>query len=177
MTTRALSLAGKRFSNHGRSAGTLLLFALVSLCAISCTTIPREVAERGLFDTFEMTPQVLLRTDGLFLRDLVDSLDDDTIRRFINAMNSDAPQVGAKKPIDRSRIDSMLSRTHVAAIGIAWNDKTSILFEAALAGNFARIPTAISFALDSSWKRITGGFVAKSAPLYVRDPEGGKLHI
>lgn len=159
------------------AAVMVFMAAAISLFCSSCTTIPREVSTRGLFDQFERTPQVLMRVEGIFLRDMVSSLDDSTIQAFLMKMNPEAPEEQVRKPINRARIDSTLSRTHAAAIGLTWNESSRISFEATLAGNFARLPTALSFALDSSWKRIHGGYAAKNGAIHVRDPQAGKLHI
>jgi len=176
-SAHASSSHGRKNLNSARTAAILLLALILSLVGISCTTISKEVSTRGIFDQFEQTPQVIMRVEGMFLRDFVDSLNDDTIQALMMRINTQASEQQIRKPINRSRIDSTLSRTHVAAIGLTWKDRKTVSFEATLAGNFARIPTALSFALDSSWKRIPGGYAAKTGALHVRDPQAGKLHV
>jgi len=142
---------------------------------LSCATVPREVALAGLFDQFEKTPQVLIRANNSFLRDLAASVDDSTLHAFASLVSSDQPS--NNQPIDRNRIEKTLTRADAVGIGISWEDKSKVSLEAVFAGNFPSLLTSISFFFDANWTKIPGGYEATSGKLFMRDPRGGSLHI
>lgn len=160
-----------------RAGRTIMMWGFVVVMAMtfSCATAPSETALAGLFDQFEKTPQVLIRAKNSFLRDLAASVDDATLNAFASLASSN--QASKNQPIDRDRIDKTLTRADAVGIGISWEDTSKASLEAVFAGNFPSFLTSVSFFFDKNWTKIPGGYEAKSGKIYVRDPQGGSLHI
>ncbi|MEN6492280.1 MAG: hypothetical protein ABFC85_09845 [Rectinema sp.] len=155
--------------------GALGALSAVFFLAISCASVPREVALSGLFDHFEKAPQVLVKTENNFLRDMAASFNDSTIEALMSVASDQKDAV--HKPIDRDRLDKTLMRADMAGIGISWDGNTSPAIEVVLAGNFPSLLTSLSFSFDNNWERIVGGYAAKNGKLYLRKPSGGQLHF
>jgi hypothetical protein len=147
----------------------------VFFLAASCASVPREVALAGLFDHFEKTPQVLVRAENTFLRDMAASLDDSTIGTLMSVASEQKNTEHG--PIDRNRLDKMLLRADALGAGISWDGDRNPGIEVVFAGNFPSLLTSLSFGLDDNWKRIAGGYTAKNGKIYLRDPSGGQLHF
>ena len=163
---------------HIKQATRLWAFATVaalSVLAISCVSVPKEVALAGLFDHFEKTPHVLVRAGNAFLRDTAASLNDATLEAIVSAAS--AQKNHDQRPIDRGRLDKTLMRADAVAIGITWDTAQVPAIEAVFTGNFPSLLTTLSFSLDDNWQRIKGGYVAQNGKLYLRDPSGGQLHF
>ncbi len=155
--------------------GLLAALSAALVLAVSCATVPRDVATAGLFNHFERTPQVLVRAKGSFLRDMAASFDDSTITALAS-IASDRQPVSSQR-IDRDRLDKTLARADVAGIGISLENQANPSIEAVFAGNFPGFFTSVSFFFDDNWIRIPGGYEARSGKLYMRDPSGGTLHF
>ena len=160
---------------------SIIILATICIYIVSCSSVPKEIAIAGIFDHFEKTPQVILRSGDIFLRDIAASLDDSTIEA-LEAIASDKPNESEEmkepsKPIDRAKIDKLLTRAQVAGIGISLTDKGQPALEAVFAGNFPDLLTSLSFSLDSNWKKINGGYALKSGSLYARNPGRGQVHL
>lgn len=155
--------------------GMLTILSTVFFLAIACASIPRETSVAGLFDQFEKTPQLLVRANTMFLRDMVASFDDATIESFMAAA-SDQKNEG-HKPIDRNRLDKTLTRANAVGIGVSWDDTQKLALEMVFAGNFPSLLTSLSFSFDGNWQRIDGGYAAKNGILYLRGPSDGQLHF
>jgi len=63
--------------------GMLTILSTVFFLAMACASIPQETSVAGLFDQFEKTPQLLVRANTMFLRDMVASFDDATIESIL----------------------------------------------------------------------------------------------
>ncbi|MBP7105686.1 MAG: hypothetical protein KBB02_00570, partial [Spirochaetia bacterium] len=55
---------------------SIIILATICIYIVSCSSVPKEIAIAGIFDHFEKTPQVILRSGDIFLRDIAASLDD-----------------------------------------------------------------------------------------------------
>jgi len=165
--------------------GMLTILSTVFFLAMACASIPQETSVAGLFDQFEKTPQLLVRANTMFLRDMVASFDDATIESILTAA-SDQNNEGST-PIDRNRLDKTLTRANAVGIGVSWDDTQNpaaqkpddqkLALEMVFAGNFPSLLTSLSFSFDNNWQRIDGGYAAKNGKLYLRGPSDGQLHF
>ena len=96
--------------------GAFATVAALSVLAISCVSVPKEVALAGLFDHFEKTPHVLVRAGNAFLRDTAASLNDATLEAIVSAAS--AQKNHDQRPIDRGRRDKTLMRADAVANGL-----------------------------------------------------------
>lgn len=162
-------------SDSPARAGLFAALSAALVLAVSCASVPREVAIAGLFNHFERTPQILVRAKGAFLRDMAASFDDSTIGALVSIASDQHTM--STQPIDRDRLDKTLMRADVAGIGISWENKSDPAIEAVFAGDFPGFFTSVSFFFDANWNRIPGGYATRSGKLYMRDPSGGTLHF
>ncbi|HOH16324.1 MAG TPA: hypothetical protein PLQ30_02615 [Rectinema sp.] len=163
------------------SIADIILLAAICISVVSCSSVPKEIAIAGIFDRFEKTPHVILRSGDIFLRDIAACLDDSTIQA-IETIASDKSNESEKKkepskPIDHANIDKLLTRAQVVGIGVSLTETGQPALEAVFAGNFPDLLTSLSFSLDSNWKKINGGYALKSGSLYVRNPNQGQVHL
>ena len=165
----------RKYTKQATKFGAFAIVAALSVLAISCVSVPREVALARLFDHFEKTPHVLVQAGNAFLRDTAASLNDATLEAIVSAASTQKNH--DQRPIDRGRLDKTLMRADAVAIGIAWDTAQAPSIEAVFTGNFPSLLTTLSFSLDDNWQRIKGGYVAQNGKLYLRDPSGDQLHF
>lgn len=167
------------FSHHTRFA---LLALLMALLAASCATLGKPSDSGEIYNQFTREPEILVRSEPVFLRDLLAALPDSTMRSLAGTLNPNGSAGNSTLLLDRAQADKALSRTRLAVVGISLSGTASgntavPVTEIVLEGNFPSILTPLSFALDPAWRRVPGGWKSNGSSLYLHDPKGGYLHF
>lgn len=159
----------------------LLLVTLLSVLSLTaCTTVPKSVLQLDPASKLEQMPEIYARIDRIALKDILESLSDETLSSVAKELGGPSDKKSKKADqetlVDRKSLNDLVNRVSVVGLGLSGTHTESRNAELVLIGNFPAFSVKYTLATKGDWIKTSEGYKAKDSPLYVRPLEQGVIH-
>ena len=158
----------------------LLVTLLSALSLTACTTVPKSVLQLDPASKLEQMPEIYAKIDRIALKDIVESLSDETLSSLANELDASSDKkskkAGQETSVDRKSLNDLVNRVSVVGLGLSGTHTENRQAEIVLIGNFPAFSVQYTLATKGDWIKTSEGYKAKESPLYIRPLEQGVIH-